>query len=114
MVREPAPEGQLVLGNLTMNLGTYSVLVHEDPVELTFYEFEILRRFCQEPNRIIDYETLCTAVWNETGLVFKRRLAVAVCRLRAKLGDVDSYRLETVRGRGYGFLRRRERGASHA
>jgi DNA-binding response OmpR family regulator len=82
-------------------------------VEFTFSEFELMRRFCEEPDRIIDYDSLCNAAWRATGPLFKRRLAVAVCRIRAKLGGVDGYRLETVRGRGYGFLRRRERGAAH-
>jgi DNA-binding response OmpR family regulator len=113
MVRGPAPDGQFVFGNLVVDLDTYGVSVNDDPVELTFSEFELLRRFCEEPDKILDYESLCSAVWKATGPIFKRRLAVAICRIRSKLGELDSYRLETVRGRGYGLVRRRERKTSH-
>ena len=114
MVQEKAPESQFDFGRMVVNLGTYVVLVDEESVELTFSEFELLRRFCEEPDRIIDYETLCHGVWRAVGPLFKRRLAVSICRLRAKLGDISPYRLETVRGRGYGLLHRREKRAANA
>jgi two-component system alkaline phosphatase synthesis response regulator PhoP len=114
VVQEKAPESQFVFGRMVVNLGSYVVLVDEETVELTFSEFELLRRFCEEPDKIIDYETLCLGVWKAAGPQFKRRLAVSICRIRAKLGNVEPYRLETVRGRGYGLLRRREKRAANA
>ena len=114
MVQEPAPTSQLVLGDLVINLSTYGVSVDDQAVDLTYYEFELVRRLGQEPDKIIDYDTLCQAVWSSTGRREKRRLTVAVCRVRAKLAGLTQYRLDTVRGRGYGLLRRRQTEASHA
>lgn len=114
MVRSNAPKDKFIFGNMVIDLGNYDVFVNNEPVELTVGEFDLLCRLCQQPDRIIDYETLCKVGWHATGLLYKRRLAVTICRIRAKLADLDSYRLHTVRGRGYGFLRRREQGASSA
>ena len=95
---------RLVFGNIVIDAGTYSVSVDGRPVDLTFYEFELLRQFCYEANRIIDHDVLCDVLWSSKGQKERRRLNVAVCRLRAKLTDSQPYRLETVRGRGYGLL----------
>jgi DNA-binding response OmpR family regulator len=93
-----------VFGNMAVNPSTYGVLVSGRPVDLTFYEFELLYRFCQEPDRIIDYDSLCQSLWASQGQKERRRLSVAVCRLRAKLASSHPYKLETVRGRGYGLI----------
>jgi DNA-binding response OmpR family regulator len=95
---------QLIFGNIVINPSTYKVLVDSQPVELTFCEFELLHRFCLEPDRIIDYDSLCQTLWDSRGPKERRRLSVAVCRLRAKLTSSEPYRLETVRGRGYGLI----------
>ena len=95
---------QLIFGNIVINPSTYKVLVDAQAVELTFCEFELLHRFCLEPDRIIDYDTLCQALWASRGPKERRRLSVAVCRLRAKLTSSEPYHLETVRGRGYGLI----------
>ena len=113
MVQDAAP-GQMVLGDLVINLSTYGVSVDGQPVELTYYEFELIRRLGQEPDKIIDYDTLCHAVWSSTGRREKRRLTVAVCRIRAKLTGLKQYHLDTVRGRGYGLLRKRQSEGSNA
>jgi len=111
VVQEPAPTSQLVLGDLVINLSTYGVSVNQRTVDLTYYEFELIRRLAEEPDKIIDYDTLCQAVWSSSGRREKRRLTVAVCRIRAKLAGLTAYGLETVRGRGYGLLRRRRESA---
>jgi DNA-binding response OmpR family regulator len=95
---------QLIFGNILINPSAYKVLVDGLQVELTFCEFELLHRFCQEPDRIIDYDSLCQTLWDSHGPKERRRLSVTVCRLRAKLTSSEPYRLETVRGRGYGLI----------
>ena len=104
MVQSAAPKSQLVFGNVLVNPNTYKILVDGTAVELTFYEFELLYRLCLEPDRIISYDSLCQAVWSSRGRQERRRLSVTVCRLRAKLALSHPYRLETVRGRGYGLI----------
>ena len=104
MVQSEAPAGQIVFGNLVINPRTYGVSVSERAVELTYSEFEVLKRLCMEPDSIIGYDTLCRTVWDSAGHKEKRRLNVAICRIRSKLAGSRPYKVETVRGRGYGFI----------
>ena len=105
MVQPVAPPAdQLVFGNVVVNTNTCSVSVDGVPVELTFNEFELLRHLYREPNRVIDYDSLCESLWSSRGMKERRRLSVAICRLRAKLAHSRPYRVETVRARGYGFI----------
>jgi DNA-binding response OmpR family regulator len=94
----------LTFGNVAVNTSTYSVSVDGEPIDLTFNEFELLRLLYREPNRVIDYDTLCESLWSSKGAKERRRLSVAVCRLRAKLARSEPYKVETVRARGYGFI----------
>ena len=103
-MEQAAPANWMILGNVVINPRTYGVAVDGSPVELTFSEFELLSRLCQEPDRVIDYDTLCKTIWPGSGHREKRRLNVAICRIRAKLALSQPYKVETVRGRGYGFL----------
>jgi DNA-binding response OmpR family regulator len=95
---------ELVYGNVRVSLRNYSVTVQDKMVDLTFYEFEVLRLLCREVNRIVSYDAICQALWSSTGQKERNRLGVAVCRLRTKLSASCPYRVETVRGRGYGFI----------
>ena len=105
MVRPVAPSsGRLVFGNLVVDPSTYKVSVDGGLIDLTFSEFELLRHLYREPNRVIDYDELCQSLWSSRGSKERRRLNVAVCRLRAKLAGSEPFKVETVRARGYGFL----------
>ena len=101
---ESEDQEELVLGNVRVNLRTFGVMVRDRAVNLTFHEFELLRLLCGEVDRIINYDSLCQALWSSMGQRERRRLSVAICRLRAKLEASWPYRVETVRGRGYGFI----------
>jgi DNA-binding response OmpR family regulator len=101
---ETGDEEELVLGNVKVNLRTFGVMVRDKAVSLTFHEFELLRLLASEVDRIVNYDALCQALWHSMGQKERRRLSVAICRLRAKLEASWPYRVETVRGRGYGFI----------
>jgi DNA-binding response OmpR family regulator len=94
----------VVLGNLQINLANYRATVAGALVDLTFQEFEFLRRLADNPDRIVPFETLARDLWDQTGHREIRRLNVIAFRLRAKLAALQPYRIETVRGRGYGLL----------
>lgn len=97
-------EEELVLGNVRVNLKTFGVMVRDRAVGLTFHEFELLRLLCRAVDRIVNYDLLCQEMWSSMGQTERRRLSVAICRLRVKLEASWPYRVETVRGRGYGFI----------
>ena len=80
-----------------------TVTLDGKPIEVTAYEFSILRALAQRPGRVLSREQLLDLAKGSADLSFDRSIDVHVSRLRAKLGD-DSRSpkiLKTVRGVGY-------------
>ena len=102
--RDNTTEAEVVLGNVNVDLGTFKVTVGEEPANLTYQEFELLRYLADHRDRVVSFDVLSGHLWGSTGPKETRRLNVLVCRLRTKLRSSDPYHLETVRGRGYGLL----------
>ena len=96
--------GQLSFGNVSVDLATFKVSVGVQPANLTYQEFELLRFLADSRDRVVSFDILSGLLWGSTGPKETRRLNVLVCRLRNKLRNSLPYRLETVRGRGYGLL----------
>jgi DNA-binding response OmpR family regulator len=105
MVAATSEPGDLgVFGNVQVDPGSYRVTICNRPVELTFLEFELLIALCRQVDRVVNYDALCQAFWYAKGKIERRRLKVLISRLRSKLGASSPYRIETVRGTGYGFM----------
>jgi DNA-binding response OmpR family regulator len=102
---EPLPD--ISLGNLTLNVGSYSVFINEQPVDLSVNEFEILSLLVHQPDRILPYAQLADEVWQSSDRRHIRHLNVLVHRLRQKLTDSYPFVIQTVRRRGYGLVRLR-------
>jgi DNA-binding response OmpR family regulator len=98
-------EGISTLGNLSLNLNTYRVLVGSRVVNLTFHELDLLRIFFRQPDRVLPYDDITRFIWGNSQSATLRHLNVLVHRLRAKLTGSSPYSIETVRGRGYGLLK---------
>jgi two-component system alkaline phosphatase synthesis response regulator PhoP len=81
------------------------VLVHGQPVELTYTEFELLRALAGAPGRVFSRDELLTRVWGGEFYGDSRTVDVHIRHLREKLGDESSQPqfIETVRGVGYRF-----------
>lgn len=103
VVNEPLPD--ISLGNLTLNVGSYSVFINEQPVDLSVHEFEILSILVHQPDRILPYAQLAEEVWQSSDRRHIRHLNVLVHRLRQKLTESRPFVIQTVRGRGYGLVR---------
>jgi DNA-binding response OmpR family regulator len=98
------PNNRLNVGNIELDLSTFRVSVGTRPANLSYQEFEMLRYLAGFPDRVASFSALSGFLWGTQGQKENRRLNVLVCRLRGKLADSAPYRLETVRGRGYGLL----------
>jgi DNA-binding response OmpR family regulator len=72
-------------------------------IRLTRREFELLRFFVANRNRVLSRDRLLERVWGVDGQVDTRSVDVHVGRLRAKLG-VAARQIETVIGLGYRFI----------
>jgi DNA-binding response OmpR family regulator len=91
------------VGGLVLDPQRMTVTLDGKAVDVTAYEFSILRALAQRPGRVLSREQLLDLAKGSAELSFDRSIDVHVSRLRAKLGD-DSRNpriLKTVRGAGY-------------
>jgi len=91
------------VGTLVLDPTRMTVTLDGKPIEVTAYEFSILRALAQRPGHVLSREQLLDLAKGSAELSFDRSIDVHVSRLRAKLGD-DSRSpkiLKTVRGVGY-------------
>lgn len=72
-------------------------------LELTRYEFRLLRTLVIQPGRVYSREQLMTAAWEEPGASLDRTVDAHIKTLRAKLRLVDPSKdvIQTHRGLGY-------------
>ncbi|MDB4952531.1 MAG: Phosphate regulon transcriptional regulatory protein PhoB [Myxococcales bacterium] len=91
------------VGTLVLDPAKMTVSLDGKSIDVTAYEFAILRALAQNPGRVLSREQLLDLAKGSADLSFDRSIDVHVSRLRAKLGD-DSRSpkiLKTVRGAGY-------------
>lgn len=96
-------QAMIVVGGLILDPQRMAVTLDGKSVDVTAYEFSILRALAQRPGRVLSREQLLDLAKGSAELSFDRSIDVHVSRLRAKLGD-DSRNpriLKTVRGAGY-------------
>lgn len=94
----------LVSGPLKLNLSSRVVTVRSRDIELTNKEFELLRVFMENPDRVLTRDFLLEAVWDiHVEIVSSKMIDVTVMNLRRKLGAPGS-NIVAVRSFGYKFL----------
>lgn len=93
----------LTVGSLTIDTEAMRVSLKDAPLQLTTYEFELLRVLAERSGRVLSREQLLELTHDSSADAFDRSIDVLISRLRAKLGDNprSPERLKTVRGRGY-------------
>jgi DNA-binding response OmpR family regulator len=100
--RGRAGEGtQVLLGPLMLDTESYRVTVEDQPLDLTFKEFELLRFLALRPGRVFTRPALLREVWGYDFYGGTRTVDVHVRRLRAKLGPEHEQLIQTVRSVGY-------------
>jgi len=101
----PVESEQLVVGDLTIEEGTYTARLSGTPLDLTYKEFELLKFLAQHPGRVFSRAHLVQEVWGYDYFGGTRTVDVHVRRLRAKLGPEHEAMIGTVRNVGYKFVR---------
>jgi DNA-binding response OmpR family regulator len=89
--------------HLVADFEAVAVTVDGQPVRLTRREFELLRYFVENRNRVLSRDRLLERVWGYDRFVETRSVDVHVGRLRQKLGPAAT-QIETVVGLGYRFV----------
>jgi len=97
---EAAPVQKLSYEKLEMDLGNKKVLLEGVEVPFTKKEFEILKLFLENKNRVFSRDEMLTRVWSDEVIVLDRTIDVNITRLRKKIGP---YGKNIVTRLGYGY-----------
>lgn len=97
------PTGDLVVGPLTINRESHSVISYGREVKLTPIEFDILYLLASNAGRVFSTDEIFERVWNERMYEANNTVMVHIRRLREKieLDSGDARIIETVWGVGY-------------
>lgn len=85
---------------IVMNIETHRVTVNDEPVELTFKEFELLKFLLQNKGTVVTRSRLMDTVWGFAFAGETRTVDMHIKTLRKKLGAAGAHIL-TVRNVGY-------------
>jgi two-component system, OmpR family, alkaline phosphatase synthesis response regulator PhoP len=90
----------LAYETLVMYLDNKKVLLDSHEIAFTKKEFEILKLFLENRNRVFTREEMLTRVWSDEVIVLDRTIDVNITRLRKKIGQ---YGKNIVTRLGYGY-----------
>lgn len=88
------------LGAVFLDNERHMVYVDEQPVELTFKEYELLRLLMSNPSVVLSREVIMRHVWGTEFEGESRTVDMHIKTLRQKLGEAGS-KIRTVRNVGY-------------
>ena len=96
-------ENIIHIGDLTIDITNFSVTKKKEPLKLTSKEFEILKLFATNRNRVFTKEQIYHYVWNEEYYGDENIINVHMRRLREKIEDDPSkpQYIKTLWGIGY-------------
>jgi two-component system response regulator RstA len=99
--------GVLVVGPLELRLSSMTARYAGTPVDLTSYEFTILRVLAERCGRVLSREQILELAKGTSDDAFDRAVDARISRIRQKLGE-DPGRpsvIRTIRGAGYMMVR---------
>ena len=99
--KETQEQKLLVYEGLIMNPGNKKITVDGIEVQFTKKEFEMLKLFLENQNRVFTRDEILTRVWTDDVVVLDRTIDVNITRLRKKIGI---YGKNVVTRLGYGYI----------
>ena len=101
--REQDGSPQIIVGDVTLDPATRTVVRNGATVELTTVEFELLQMMLSSAGRVVTREEISQKVLGRPFDPFDRSIDVHVGKVRRKLADTGDgdERIKTVRGVGY-------------
>ena len=92
-------------GRLRIDFGSHEAWLSGKPLELSLREFELLKFFVRNPNRVFDRLAILDLVWGQDTYVEPRTVDVHIRRLRllVERDPANPELIHTVRGVGYKF-----------
>lgn len=93
-------EKMLKLGEIFLDTDKRVVYVNDNPCELTFKEFELLKKLMINAGIVLQRETIMSDIWGIDYEGESRTLDMHIKTLRQKLGEAGNH-IKTVRNVGY-------------
>ena len=90
----------LSCGSLTLNPATREVFCGQEPITLTYKEFELLELLMQHPGQVLSRNIIMDRVWGYDFEGTSRTLDMHIRTLRQKLGKQGKM-VQTIRNVGY-------------
>jgi two-component system response regulator VicR len=101
-VEEPANDGTVRAGAVTIDIASHTAMFNSRPLELTMLEFALLYILARHPGQVLSREQLIEQVWGYDYDGDGRVVNAVIKRLRHKLRKAsDTDVIVTVRGLGY-------------
>jgi DNA-binding response OmpR family regulator len=91
----------LTFQGITLNRGTHQVTFHDQPIDFTPREFDLLEFFLMNPRQALSRDMIISRVWGYDYMGDDNIIEVYIRHLREKLHDTPPRLLQTVRGVGY-------------
>lgn len=93
-------EKLLKIDEIILDDERHQVYVAEQPCELTYKEYELLRLFMQNRGIVLSRDLIMDRIWDVNCDVESRTLDVHLKTLRSKLGE-SAHHIKTIRNVGY-------------
>ena len=95
-----SPSPLLSCGSLSLNPATREVFCGQEPITLTYKEFELLELLMQHPGQVLSRNIIMDRVWGYDFEGTSRTLDMHIRTLRQKLGKQGKM-VQTIRNVGY-------------
>ena len=104
----PEEVRSVTIGDLSVSLDNYTVLLGGEKQEMPPKEIELLHFFVTHPNRVYTREQILDNVWGFGYYGDSRTVDVHIKRLRDRFGVSPYWDIETIWGVGYRFSIKKE------
>ncbi|RMF29504.1 MAG: DNA-binding response regulator [Bacteroidetes bacterium] len=97
----PSDPPEYAIGRYRLDCREQCLRFGEQTLPLTRREFELLRLFCRRRGQLLPRREVLEKLWGRTDRQARKSMDVFLSRLRKKLAQDPSVRLENVHGQGF-------------
>ena len=97
-------KAEFSIGSYRFNSITQMLFFLDTKEELSHRESEILKRFCQNQNKVVETQSLLLDLWGDDSFFNTKSLHVFITKLRHKLNKDENIKIINVRGIGYKLI----------
>ncbi len=101
-------ENKLVIGKITLDYNSYSIITDDSTETLPQKEFLLLYKLLSYPERVFTRMQLMDEIWGMDAESDEHTVNVHINRLRTRFADTKEFEIVTVRGLGYKAVRHDE------